>query len=174
MKRKLVLYIAMSMDGYIAREDNSLDWLFRTGGEGDNGYSDFYKTVDTILMGRKTYEQILILENGEFPYKNKKSYVFTRQYNENNEHVEFINDNIVDFVNKIKNEEGKRIWLVGGGELLHEFLKHKLVDEFIIQIAPIIIGRGIRLFKEDNLEIEFMLKETKSVNNFSQLYYEVK
>jgi len=148
--KKLILYIAMSLDGVIAREDNSLDWLFRTGGEGDNGYSDFYKTVDTILMGRKTYEQILILENGKFPYKNKKCYVFTRQ------------------------EEGKRVWLVGGGELLHEFLKYRLVDELIIQIAPIIIGKGIRLFKEDNLEIELILKETKSVNNFSQLYYEVK
>ena len=172
--KNLTLYIAMSLDGFIAREDNSLDWLFRTAGEGDSGYSDFYKTVDTILMGRKTYEQILILENGKFPYKNKKCYVFTRQYNENNENVEFINDNIIDFVSKIKNEEGKRVWLVGGGELLHEFLKYKLVDELIIQIAPIIIGKGIRLFKEDNLEIELILKETKSVNNFSQLYYEVK
>ncbi|MBP2028600.1 dihydrofolate reductase [Acetoanaerobium pronyense] len=172
--KKLLLYIAMSLDGFIAREDNSLDWLFRTSGEGDNGYSEFYKTIDTILMGRKTYEQILILENGKFPYKDKKCYVFSRQYNENNECVEFINDNIGDFVNKIKNEEGKRIWLVGGGELLHEFLKHKLVDEIIIQIAPIIIGKGIRLFKEDNLEIELILKETKSINNFSQLYYKVK
>ena len=172
--KKLVLYIAMSLDGFIAKKDNSLDWLFRTSCEGDNGYYDFYETVDTILMGRKTYDQILILENGKFPYKNKKCYVFTRQYNENNEHVEFINDNIVDFVNQIKAEEGKRIWLVGGGELLHEFLEHKLVDELIIQIAPIIIGKGIRLFKEDNLEIELILKETKSVNNFSQLYYEVK
>jgi len=72
------LYFATSLDGYIATEDESLEWLFNVEGEGDNGYSEFYETVDTILMGNKTYEWIIRHETGEFPYKNKDCYVFTR------------------------------------------------------------------------------------------------
>jgi len=171
-QRKLVLLIATSLDGYIATKDDSLDWLFKVEGEGDNGISEFYETVDAILMGRKTYDWIITHMTEEFPYKNKECYVFSRQENEDTEDVKFIKEDIIDFANKLKNEEGKNIWIVGGGDLLHSFIKEKLVDEFIITIAPTIIGEGVPLFKEDEYQLELFLKGTRCFNQFVELHYE--
>jgi dihydrofolate reductase len=173
-KRKLILYIATSLDGYIATEEESLEWLFKTEGEGDNGYSEFYRTVDTIFIGRRTYDWIIDKEKGKFPYKNKRCYVFSKSICEKNEHVEFINSDIVEFTNKIKESEGENIWIVGGGNLLHFFIKERLVDEFIITIAPTLIGRGIPLFKEIDFEIELNLKGMRQFNQFAELHYELK
>lgn len=171
-QRNIVLFIATSLDGYIATKDDSLDWLFKVEGEGDNGISEFYETVDTILMGRKTYDWIITHMTEEFPYKNKECYVFSRQENEDTEDVKFIKEDIIDFTNKLKNEEGKNIWIVGGGDLLHSFIKEKLVDEFIITIAPTIIGEGVPLFKEDEYQLELYLKGTRCFNQFVELHYE--
>jgi dihydrofolate reductase len=173
-QRNVVLYIAASLDGYIARDDHSLDWLFKTEGEGDNGYSEFYETVDTILIGRKTYDQVMILENGEFPYKNKQCYVFSSSLTGRNENVHFVNEDVAKFTKQLKEEPGERIWLVGGGELFHSFLKEKLVDEIILTIAPAIIGKGIPLFKADNIDVELELKDITRFNQFAQLHYDVK
>jgi dihydrofolate reductase len=173
-QRKLVIFIATSLDGYIAREDDSLDWLFNVEGEGDNGYSKFYETVDTILLGRRTYDWIIQHEKGDFPYKNKACYVFSRTPNRDNNYVKFVNEDIVGFINKLKSEEGKNIWLVGGGELIHPFVKEKLIDELIITVAPIVIGKGIPLFKEDEFELELSLKGINRFNQFAELHYEVK
>lgn len=170
-QRNIVLFIATSLDGYIATKDDSLDWLFKVEGEGDNGISEFYETVDTILMGRKTYDWIITHMTEEFPYKNKECYVFSRQENEDTEDVKFIKEDIIDFTNKLKNEEGKNIWIVGGGDLLHSFIKEKLVDEFIITIAPTIIGEGVPLFKEDEYQLELYLKGTRCFNQFVELHY---
>lgn len=173
-KRKLILYIATSLDGYIATEDDSLEWLFKIEGKGDNGYSEFYKTVDTILIGRRTYDWVIDKEKGEFPYKNKKCYVFSKSISGKNENVEFINCDIVEFTNKLKEETGGNIWIVGGGNLLHFFIKERLVDEFIITVAPTLIGRGIPLFKEFDFELELKLKNIRRFNQFAELHYELK
>lgn len=172
-KRKLILYIAMSLDGYIATEDDSLEWLFKVEGEGDNGYNEFYKTIDTILIGRRTYDWIMDKEKGDFPYKNKNCYVFSKSISGKNENVEFINDEIVEFTNKIKESKGGNIWIVGGGNLLYSFIKEKLVDEFIINIAPTLIGSGIPLFKQINFEFELKLKGIRRFNQFAELHYEL-
>ncbi|PLT28118.1 dihydrofolate reductase family protein [Peribacillus deserti] len=172
-QRSLVLYIAASLDGYIARNDESLDWLFKVEGEGDNGYKSFYDTVDTILMGRKTYDWIILHEKGNFPYINKECYVFSRTAMENNENVTFFNGDIAEFMHELKTKAGKAIWLVGGGELLHSFLKEKLLDEIIITLAPVVIGKGIPLFKEDELGIELTLKDIRRFNQFAELHYKV-
>lgn len=172
--RKLVLFIATSLDGYIATKSESLDWLFKVEGEGDNGYSEFYETVDTILMGRRTYDWIMNFETEDFPYRNKECYVFSRSVNEDNKDVKFVNENIVDFTNQLKNKDGKNIWIVGGGELLHSFVKEKLVDELILTVAPTLIGTGISLFKEDNYQLDLSLKGIRHFNQFVELHYEVK
>ncbi|UCZ54916.1 dihydrofolate reductase family protein [Bacillus shivajii] len=171
--RKLVLFIATSLDGYIATKDESLDWLFKVEGEGDNGYSEFYETVDTVLMGKKTYDWIMKHETGEFPYLNKECYVFTRSPIEDTENVSFINEHITSFTNKLKNQEGKSIWIIGGGELLQFFIKEKLVDEMILTIAPTVIGNGIPLFKEGNFQLDLILKGTRTFNQFVELHYKV-
>jgi dihydrofolate reductase len=172
-KRKLVIFIATSLDGYIASIDDSLDWLFKVEGESDNGYEKFYETVDTVLMGRRTYDWILKHEDGDFPYKNKECYVFSRSPMVDNTNVRFVDDDIVRFTQKLKNEKGKNIWIVGGGEFIHSFIKEKLIDELIITIAPILIGKGISLFKEGDYELELSLKDTKRFNQFVELHYEV-
>ncbi|WP_407270285.1 dihydrofolate reductase family protein [Radiobacillus sp. PE A8.2] len=172
-KRKLVLYIATSLDGYIATNEESLDWLFQVEGEGDNGYSEFYKSVDTILIGKKTYDWVMTHEAGEFPYKNKQCYVFTRTVMQNTKDVSFINGDIVDFIHQLKEKEGKNIWIVGGGDLLQSFIKEKLIDELIITVAPTIIGKGIPLFKEGEYQLDLTLKATRTYNQFVELHYSV-
>lgn len=171
--RNLVLYIATSLDGYIAKENHSLEWLFKSEGEGDNGYTEFYETIDTVLIGRKTYEQILILDDGNFPYKDEKCYVFSKSISGKNQHVDFVNADIVSFTNELKKQKGKDIWIVGGGDLLQGFLKENLVDEIIITIAPTIIGKGIPLFQEVDIEIDYSLVDLKRIGEFAQLRYEL-
>jgi dihydrofolate reductase len=172
--RKIVLFIAQSLDGYIATKEDSLEWLFKVEGEGDNGYSEFYDTVDTIIMGKRTYDWIMNQENGKFPYPNKKCYVYTRTSIENTEHVQFVNQDIVQFADTLKREAGKNIWIVGGGELLHTFFKEKLVDEFILTIAPAILGEGIPLFKGGDYQLDLILKGTRTFNQFVELHYLLK
>ncbi len=171
MKRKVIVYIATSLDGFIATDDDSLDWLFKVEGEGDNGYSEFYNTIDTIILGRRTYDWIMRKENGNFPYQNKKCYVFTKSRYESNVNVEFVNGEIVEFINTLKSSDGKNIWIVGGGDLIYYFVKENLVDEFIINIAPTIIGTGIPLFKKQNIKIELELKNIRKFNQFAELHY---
>ncbi|WP_421385465.1 dihydrofolate reductase family protein [Bacillus salacetis] len=172
-KRSLVVFIASSLDGYIATKDDSLDWLFKVEGEGDNGYSEFYDTVDAVLMGKRTYDWIMKHETGEFPYKNKDCYVFTRSLVEDTEDVRFINEDLVDFTNRLKSEDGKKIWMVGGGEILEAFFRDNLVDEIILTIAPSVIGNGIPLFKEGDYQLDLRLEGTRTFNQFVELHYTV-
>lgn len=173
-KRKVVLFIAASLDGYIATEDESLEWLFRVEGEGDNGISEFYDRIDTLLMGRRTYDWVLHHETGEFPYKNKECYVFTRSPMADTEDVTFVNEDVTKFVEKLQQQDGKDIWMVGGGELLKSFLEARLIDEFILTVAPVLLGRGIPLFKEGDYETELVLKRVRNFNQFAELQYELK
>lgn len=171
MGRKVIVFIATSLDGYIATKDDSLDWLFKVEGEGDNGYSEFLSTIDTVILGRRTYEWIMNVEKENFPYKDKKCYVFTKSKLEPTENVEFVDGDMVEFINSLKCLEGGDIWLVGGGNLLSHVIKENLVDEFIITVAPTIIGKGIPLFKEHDNEIELELKSVRRFNQFAELHY---
>ncbi|MGP4107918.1 dihydrofolate reductase family protein [Virgibacillus sp. L01] len=172
---KLVFYGAISVDGYLAREDHSLDWLLGTEGEEDIGYSDFFSTIDIVIMGRKTYEQIMfnVPDNG-FPYKGRECYVFSRSLTGSDDNVEYVNGDIVNFTKSLKEKSGKRIWIVGGGEVLYPLLRERLVDEFFIQIAPTIIGRGIPLFLPSERENKLKLLGVTHCKQFAELHYELK
>lgn len=173
-RRKVVLYIAASLDGFIATEDHDLNWLLSIDGEGDNGYSKFYDTVDTILLGRVTYDWIMKHEQGNFPYKGKECYVFSRTKRDNNEYVTFVCEDIVPFVKKLEEKSGKSIWLVGGGELNNIFIKEDLIDEMIVNITPALLGKGIPLFKGNNNQTRLLLKDITRYNQFVELHYDVK
>lgn len=173
-KRKVVLFIATSLDGYIATKEDSLEWLFKVEGEGDNGYSEFMENVDTILLGRRTYDWVMEAEKGSFPYKEQKCYVFSKTLKGKNEFVEFVDEDIVSFTKRIKKQEGKNIWIVGGGELLHYFIRERLVEEFFITVAPTIIGGGISLFKEIDFQMELKLVNVRRFNQFVELHYVLK
>ncbi len=173
-QRKVVLYIASSLDGYIATSEHHLDWLFSVEGEGDNGYSRFYETVDTILLGRVTYDWIIGHEKGRFPYVGKECYVFSRTAKEDNENVRFISGDIARFVVDLKKKEGGDIWLVGGGDLLRTFLNEKLVDEIIITLAPWLLGSGIPLFQNNAFPTALTLTSVRRYNQFVELRYETR
>ncbi|HLC59934.1 MAG TPA: dihydrofolate reductase family protein [Candidatus Nanoarchaeia archaeon] len=163
--RKIKLFIACSLDGFIARVDGGIDWLFT----GDYGYKEFYDSIDTVLMGRKTYE--LALKLGE-TYKDKKAVVFTTKENlKKSSNIEFISD-VISFTKKLKNLKGKDIWLVGGGEIVSLLLNNNLIDEMIIFMHPIILGKGIPLFKSIKKEIKLKLIGThKFEDGLVKLYY---
>lgn len=147
---KTILYIAISLNGYIAKEDGSVDWL--SSFNEDYGYEKFLSTIDTIIMGRKTYQQVLTF--GEWPYKGIRTYVFTHQKLKNDNNVEFASGEIIQTINKIKKQSNKNIWLVGGAELITEFVKQQLIDEYQIFIMPVFLGSGISLLSEA-VEINF-------------------
>ena len=171
MSRNVILFIAQSLDGYIATDDESLDWLFRVEGEGDNGYLEFYDTVDTILMGRRTYDWILREEKGRFPYEGKTCHIFSKTAHEPDTHVAFVSGDVVAFVNALKASEGKSIWIVGGGELIAPLVQANAIDEYIITLAPVLIGSGIPLFKRRPSEVGLVLGGVRRFGQFVELHY---
>ena len=104
--RKVVLYIGISLDGYIATKDDSLEWLLNTQGSGDNGFGEFYDTVETIIMGRRTYDWIMEQENGQFPYIGKECYVYTTRATDDTEYVKFTTQSPENLIAGLK-KEGK-------------------------------------------------------------------
>lgn len=142
--RKISLYIATSLDNCIARPDGGLDWLFAPEGE-DYGYEAFLAETDTVLMGAKTYEAVqgFGIDN---PYPEQKSYVFTRQNRLPSPHVEYVTEDIPTFVRRLKEQPGKTIWLVGGGQINTILLNAGLIDEIILFIQPVVLGEGLPLF----------------------------
>ena len=170
--RKVKLFVASSLDCYIAREDGGIDWLYT---DADYGYEKFYDSIDTIIMGRKSYEQSLTFD--VYPYKGKKVYVFTRKKvrRKNNEQdCEYIDTNIQDFVTNLTQLIGKDIWLLGGGEIVSVLLNAGLVDEIILSIHPIILGTGIPLLRNIQKEVNLKLENSMSFERgLTQLCYKV-
>jgi len=164
--RKIKLFIASSLDGYIAREDGNIDWLPQSG---NSGYDEFYKTIDTVIMGRKTYEQILTF--GKYPYEGQKSYVITKNTEiKKDGNIEFVFET-EKLVKELLSSSGKDVWLVGGADLISTFLNFDLIDDIILSIIPIVLGKGIPLFKNIQKEIKFELVKTTEYNELVELYY---
>jgi len=171
--RKVVLYIAESLDGFIAKEDNDISWLsIVEKSNEDYGYNDFVNTIDTVIMGRKTYEKVLSF-GIEFPHKYKKCYVLSRTLEGTNENVQFYDGNINGLIKILKSESGKSIFVDGGAEVIREFRNKNLIDEYIISIIPVLLGKGIRLFKDADMENKLKLIESKVFDSgLVQLRYE--
>lgn len=159
MTRKLKLYIATSLNSRISTIDGSVAWLdaIPHPKDEDYGYQEFYNTVDTTIMGYATYAQVKGWDI-EWPYKDKKNYVITRKNDlPADADVEFITSSHTQKVNDLKNESGKDIWLVGGGQINTMMLNADLVDELVVHIMPVILNDGIELFAAipdlNNLEL---------------------
>ncbi len=169
---EVVLYIATSCDGYIARSNGSIDWLldFETA-QTDYGYGEFYASINGLAMGRKSYEQVLSF--GEWAHPGKPSYVFTRQsLSSDRDDVFFTSATPQQFLCEMESRNLQRIWLVGGAELIAAFLEHQLIDEYILSIVPILLGEGIPLFMPFGSEMRLKLMEVKRyANDLVQLRY---
>lgn len=146
-KRKLSLYISMSLDGFIATKDDDISWLDAMEHEGeDYGYVEFTSTVDTYIVGRKTYEVVMNLI-GKFPQASQfDCYVLTRQDIPDTDNITFYNGDIVELIQKIRSKPGGHIYCDGGGEIVHLLMEHDLIDEFTVAVIPTILGSGKRLF----------------------------
>ena len=172
MSRKVVLYIAASLDGYIAKPNDDLGFLSIVEQEGqDYGYADFVKTVDAVIVGRKTYDKVLSM-GFDFPHAHKDAYIITRTPRQSIGSVKFYTGDLKQLVDRLKSESGKNIFCDGGGEIVNELLKDNLIDEFIISVIPILVGNGTKLFKDGRPEQKLELLSVKQFDKgLVQLHY---
>lgn len=171
-QRKLVLYIAMSLDGYIATKTDDLSFLSVVEKEGeDYGYQAFTDTVDTVILGRKTYDKVMTLVD-TFPHADKETYVITRTPKPSAGNVNFYTGDLKDLVSRLKGKPGKSIFCDGGAELVNDLLKLDLFDDLIISIIPVLLGDGISLFKPGRPEGKLKLVSSKSFDSgLVQVHY---
>jgi dihydrofolate reductase len=171
--RKVILYIAASLDGYIAKEDSDISFLSTVESPGeDYGYYDFIRTVDTVVIGRKTYDKVLSF-GIPFPHRDKKCYVVSRTLTGKNEDAEFYNGDIPALISELKQKEGGNIFIDGGAEIVFELMKNDLIDRYIISIIPYLLGGGVALFKPGRPEQKLTLKRSISFpSGLVQLWYE--
>lgn len=167
MKRKVILYISQSLDGFIADSKGNVDWILGNNKEyvSDYGYENFIKDVDTVILGYNTYSQIKYkLSPDNWVYENLKSYVLTSKEIKDTSNIKYVNMNIKELINKLQKEKGKNIWICGGANLVNQCVKEDLIDEYQITTVPVILGNGIRLFEKNNKNIKLELKDTKQEN----------
>jgi len=157
--RKIIVYVATSTDGYIARPDGDVGWLDRPRTAGDYGMGAFYKTVDTVIMGRKTWTVGGKL--GQAFYPGKKNYVFSRTRRTASK-VELVSGRVGAFARRLRATKGKDIWLVGGASIIAAFLDAGAVDELIIHVVPILIGAGIPLVAPRHRSVELKLLSSRT------------
>lgn len=158
MERKIILNLAISLDGFIASEDGTYEWIVGDGDHklntGKHDFNKFLEGVDTVVMGKNCYDQNMHLE-----YKNKKVYIATSQKLQDKENIHFINGDICKVILEEKKKDGKDIYLFGGGVLVDHFIKADIIDEYIIGIIPIILGKGRPLFLQNNPTVKLHLDE---------------
>lgn len=172
--KKISLFIAMSLDGYIADSKGSVNWLGGHGNDADNidVYSEFVKDIDTVIMGWNTYQQIVTeLSPNEWVYDDFITYVVTHNQKTSSDKIRFTSEKPVDLLKKIREENGKGIWICGGASLIQQLIREDIIDYYYITVIPIILGTGIRLFEKTDHEIELKLLKTQSYNGMTDLVY---
>lgn len=163
--RKVTFRVANSLDNHIARKDGAVDWILG-GEEAASAMTEFWKTIDTVVIGRKTYEPVL-KSGTPFPtYSGVKNYVLSRTLKGSpDKNVEVIRGDVVEFIRRLKTEEGKDIFVMGGGLLAKPLFEANLIDEVGVNIHPVLLGSGIPLFHEMNHQVDLELFGCKSFKN---------
>ena len=171
--RKISLFIAMSLDGYIADSKGNVEWLQGQGdGEDIDTYSEFIKDIDTILMGWNTYHQIVTeLSPDEWIYRDFISYVITHNERTSSEKIRFVNRDPVDLLKSLKKENGRNIWICGGANLVRQLVNQDFIDCYHITVVPTLLGSGVRLFENAKQEIKLKLLNIRSYNGMTELNY---
>ena len=174
-QRKIIVNIATSADGYVARPDGDLDWLTkRPAPKGFYGLPEFERSIDAKILGRKTFDRSLQL--GARFSEGAVHYVFSRRRPSGSAPagVHFVTESIGAFAERIRTEAGKNVWMMGGGDIIGSFLDEDAIDEFIITVVPIFIGEGIPLLAPRHREVALGLLDVQQFpDDVVQLHYKV-
>lgn len=174
-KRKFIVYAAVSADGFIARRDGSVDWLDRSRPKGNYGMGTFYRSIDSCVLGRQTYD-LSVRFGMRDGYAGKNNYVFSRTLSKAaSNKVVIVNADVTSFAERLRAERGKNIWVVGGAELVATFLDSGQVDEFMIHVIPTMIGDGIPLVAQRHRDLRLKLLSSKTfADGVVRLHYAVR
>ena len=170
--RHIVLFIAMSLDGYIADADGGVGWLNGQGDEAENEdtYSEFVKNIDTVVMGWTTYHQVSTeLSPLEWVYRDLKTYIITHHEQISRENIEFVHEAPSELIRWLKKEQGKDVWICGGASIVRQLMQDGLIDRFHISIIPTLLGSGIRLFEAFDKEIKLSLLKSRTYNGITEV-----
>ena len=174
-KRRIIVYIATSADGYSARSDGNLDWLNSPRTAGDYGMAAFFRSIDTILWGRRTYDESLTRGGAGAFGPRIKNYIFTHRPPEAPAPgVEFVNEPISGFATRLRAQPGKDIWMMGGGGAIGSFLDAGQIDDFILHVIPTFIGEGIPLIQPQPRAVKLTLASSRRFSDgVVRLHYRV-
>ncbi len=174
MSRKLALFIAASVDGYIAGPNDDLSFLSVVEQEGeDYGYAEFTKDVDTVILGRKTYDKVMSM-GIQFPYADKKTYIITRTPQPTQGLINFYTGDLKTLVDELKQQDGKTIFCDGGAQVIHLLLQHNLIDEITLSVIPVLLGDGIRLFNNGfNMQRLSLISANSYPKGLVQMHYKL-
>ncbi len=173
--RKATVYMAVSLDGYIADKHGGVDWLGGNLEDSDSmgSYPQFIETIDTIILGYKTYHQIKAeLSPNKWIYQGKTSYVVTHRMEPSTPEIRFVSESPAGLIARLKAESGKDIWICGGASMVNQLMASGLIDRFHFTVIPIILGDGIRLFEPHPLQIRLRLVSTTPYGDMVDLVYE--
>ena len=162
-------YGCITLDGYLADKNHGLDWLHQTGSAEETGYEAFYQKMDVTIMGRRTFEEIAQMEDAASVYPTTENFVFTHAASLPQKGFVPVQGDVMEFVKGLG--RGTNIWIVGGNTVLAPLLDADLVDHMIIQVAPVLLGKGILLFTQQEAVKRFHLDEVKQYGQFAELIY---
>lgn len=175
--RKVIVYIGISLDGYIAKEDGDVSWMHSQDPTNDltpTTYETFIQTVDTVIMGYRTYQQITSeLSPNQWVYEGLHTYVLTHRKLKNNKDINFTDISLHSLISSLKQTYGKHIWLCGKANIVHQALQTNIIDELHIAILPIILGSGIALFPKLEKTKKLKLIDTVQYNEICELRYKI-
>lgn len=172
---KVALYLAISVDGYIADQEGGVAWIAGDGSQPDalGSYESFYEKVDTVVMGWRTYHQIVTeLSSDNWPYEGRACYVVTHRQQDDREGIYFWNEDLTDLVDRLRQEHEGVIWICGGASVSSQLLKENRIDQLWLSMIPIVLGGGVRLFSDMQQELPLKLVRTEQYNGIVDLVYE--
>lgn len=176
--KKVILYIAVSLDGYIADSRGGVDWIKGQGEakELEDTFTPFFDTVDTVVMGRRTFDQIVTeLSPDQWPYTGATTYVLTHHEEDGcAAGIHFRNVNVCRLVEGLRQEDGKGIWICGGADIAQPLIENDMTDTYHLAIIPVILGEGVRLFGGMGPKIGLTMVGTKEYNGIVESIYKRK
>ncbi|MCI2773987.1 dihydrofolate reductase family protein [Staphylococcus petrasii] len=169
MTAEICAYLGASVDGYIADQRESVQFLEEVEGQGDNGYAQFYESVDVVIMGGKTFRWLLDNDVKENPYKDKRVIVISSQQLPIDWDIEFYSGDLNQLFEQFKNDE--KVWIVGGGNLISELINLHILTTLQLTIAPTILSGRVSLFNDINEKVDLRLRNVNQYNQFVELEY---